>query len=85
MDLLYHEATFGDDCADKAAEMFHSTARQEGETALKAGAGKLVIGHVSSRYKDPSVLLAQTREVFPQTEIGWEGKEFEVPLKKNEK
>ena len=84
VDLLYHEATFGDDCADKAAEMFHSTARQAGETALKAGAGKLVIGHFSSRYKDPSVLLAQTREVFPQTEIGWEGKEFEVPLKKNE-
>ena len=81
VDLLYHEATFGDDCAEKAAEMFHSTARQAGETALKAGAGRLVIGHFSSRYKDPSVLLAQAREVFPETELGWEGKEFEVPLK----
>lgn len=83
VDLLYHEATFGDDCADKAAEMFHCTARQAGETALAAGAGMLVIGHFSSRYKDPSVLLAQAREVFPRTEMGWEGREFEVPLKKN--
>ena len=69
VDLLYHEATFGDDCAEKAAE---------------SGAGKLVIGHFSSRYKDPSVLLAQAREVFPETEMGWEGREFEVPVKKTE-
>lgn len=82
VDLLYHEATFGDDCAEKAAEMFHSTARQAGETALRSGAGKLVIGHFSSRYKDPSVLLAQALEVFPRTEMGWEGREFEVPVKK---
>ena len=84
VDLLYHEATFGDDCAEKAAEMFHCTARQAGETALRSGAGKLVIGHFSSRYKDPSVLLAQAREVFPETEMGWEGREFEVPVKKTE-
>ena len=84
VDLLYHEATFGDDCAEKAAEMFHCTARQAGETALRSGAGKLVIGHFSSRYKAPSVLLAQAREVFPETEMGWEGREFEVPVKKTE-
>ena len=83
VDLLYHEATFGDDCAEKAAEMFHSTARQAGETAVIAGAGRLVIGHFSSRYKDPSVLLGQAREVFPSAEMGWEGLEFEVPIKRN--
>lgn len=82
VDLLYHEATFGDDCAGKAAEMYHSTARQAGQTALKAGAGQLVIGHFSSRYKDPSVLLEQAREVFPNTELGREGRQFEIPLKR---
>ena len=64
--------------------MVHCTARQAGETALRSGAGKLVKGHFSSRYKDPSVLLAQAREVFPETELGWEGREFEVPVKKTE-
>ena len=81
VDLLYHEATFGDDCADKAAQMFHCTARDAAETALRAGAGRLVIGHFSSRYKDAGVLLRQAREVFPNTEAGTEGAVFEVPEK----
>ena len=81
VDLLYHEATFGDDCAGKAAQMFHSTARDAAETAFRAGAGRLVIGHFSSRYKDAGVLLRQAREVFPNTEAGTEGAVFEVPEK----
>ena len=62
VDLLYHEATFGDDCAEKAAQMFHSTARDAAETAFRAGAGRLVIGHFSSRYKDADgkIQLAHT-------------------------
>ena len=81
VDLLYHEATFGDDCADKAAQMFHSTAKDAAETALRAGAGRLVIGHFSSRYKDADVLLHQAREVFPDTEAGMEGAVFDIPEK----
>ena len=81
VDLLYHEATFGDDCADKAAQMFHSTAKDAAETALRAGAGRLVIGHFSSRYKDTGVLLRQAREVFPDTEAGMEGAVFDIPEK----
>lgn len=84
VDLLYHEATFADDCAGKAAEMFHSTARDAAATALKAGAGKLVIGHFSSRYKNPEVLLEQAREIFPETELASEGRIFEVRMKKYE-
>ena len=83
VELLYHEATFGDDCADKAEATLHSTARQAGQTALRAGAGMLVIGHYSSRYKNPEVLLRQAREVFPRTEMSREGLEFEIPLNKN--
>ena len=79
--FAYVEATFGDDCADKAAQMFHCTARDAAETALRAGAGRLVIGHFSSRYKDTGVLLRQAREVFTNTEAGMEGAVFEVPEK----
>ncbi|HIZ87836.1 MAG TPA: ribonuclease Z [Candidatus Coprenecus pullistercoris] len=82
VDLLYHEATFGDDCAEKAGQMYHCTARQAAGIALEAGVGELVIGHFSSRYKDPSVLLCQARDVFPATELAWEGRIFEVPAKK---
>ena len=83
-DVSRHEATFGDDCAGKAAEMFHSTAREAAGTALRAGAGKLVIGHFSSRYKDPEVLLSQAREVFPPTYLAYEGAVFDVPVKKTD-
>ena len=82
VDLLYHEATFGEDCAEKAAEMFHSTAADAARIALEAGAGRLVIGHYSSRYKDPSVLLDQARTIFPATYPASEGAVFDVPLKK---
>lgn len=66
-DVLYHEATFADDLARLAEERRHSTARQAAAAALGSGAGRLVIGHYSSRYDDESILLAQAREVFPDT------------------
>lgn len=49
-DLLIHEATFGDDRVDRAEETAHSTARQAGVVANRAGARRLAIVHISSRY-----------------------------------
>ncbi len=65
---LYHEATYMDDMADKAAARFHSTASQAATCALRAGAGRLIVGHYSSRIADLGALLAECREVFPETE-----------------
>lgn len=67
VDVLYHEATFADDFANLAAERLHSTARQAATVARDSGAGKLVIGHFSSRYDDENILLEQAKEVFPNT------------------
>jgi ribonuclease Z len=50
--------------------------------ANAAGATKLLIGHFSSRYKDPSILLDQAREIFPETYIAREGMTFDIPLLK---
>jgi ribonuclease Z len=76
VELLYHEATFSDDDADRAHETKHSTASEAARIAMKANAKKLIIGHFSARYKDITPLTEQARMVFPNTEAAEEGMEI---------
>ena len=78
VDLLYHETTYLKDAADKAAARFHCTTEQAGTIAKKAAAKKLLIGHFSSRYELLDEFLAETMEVFENTEIAVEGACFRV-------
>jgi ribonuclease Z len=72
-DLLYHEATFLSTDEKRAAETFHSTAAQAAEIAVKSGAGKLLIGHLSARYKEEITVLEEARSVFAETLLAAEG------------
>ena len=78
VDLLYHEATYPRDMADKAAARWHSTAGQAAQCARDAGAGRLVIGHYSSRIKDFDALLQECRDIFPPTTAAQDGDIFEI-------
>lgn len=62
--ILYHEATFSESLADKAAETGHSTTADAARVANEAQTKLLVIGHFSARYTNPFVLLRETREKF---------------------
>ena len=73
VDLLYHEATFPRDMADKAVKHWHSTGEQAAQCARDAGAGRLVIGHYSSRITDFDALLQECRDVFPETTTAQDG------------
>ena len=73
VDLLYHEATFADSEKERAAQTFHSTARQAAQVASDAGVKKLMIGHYSSRYESLDTLLSEAREVFDNTIAANEG------------
>lgn len=75
-DLLYHEATYAAAERRQAKERGHSTSVDAAEIALAAGAKRLIIGHFSSRYKEPSVLLDEARAVFPATDIATEGETY---------
>lgn len=76
--LLYHEATFLSDNEQRAAEVFHTTARQAATLAAKAQVGRLLIGHFSSRYKQFEPFLDEARAVFPETYLAIEGQTTDV-------
>ena len=77
-DLLYHETTYAHAEHKIARERGHSTTVEAARIALKAGAGRLVIGHYSSRYKEESVLVEEARTVFPDTHPATEGTTFTI-------
>ncbi|WP_027724387.1 ribonuclease Z [Tuberibacillus calidus] len=68
-DVLVHEATFTQDREEGANAFGHSTARQAAEIARKAGVGKLILTHISSRYREKEPLLEEATAVFPNTVI----------------
>lgn len=76
VDLLYHEATFIDKEAERAAETYHSTAKQAASIALKANAKGLVLGHFSARYSDMTTHLNEAQEIFEKVFIPKDGELF---------
>jgi len=79
-DLLIHDATLDDELAEKAFEDGHSTASQAAETAAKAKVKKLILTHVSARYKEVDVLLKQAKRVFPNVIVAEDFLKLEIPL-----
>jgi ribonuclease Z len=81
-DLLVHESTFGDDEAERAAETTHSTAREAGRVAREAGARRLLLTHLSSRYDaEPETLYRQAAEETPACAVADDGMTVEVELR----
>jgi ribonuclease Z len=80
-DLLVHEATFLDELAERAAVDGHSTARQAAILAVEAGVKRLILTHISSRYSDPTLILAEAKPVFPSVEVASDFYEIEITLK----
>jgi ribonuclease Z len=78
VDVLYHEATFIERDSARAEATYHSTAKQAANIAAKANAKLLIIGHFSNRYKDLTLLLEESKTVFPNTVLGLENLTFEV-------
>ena len=76
--MLYHETTYLKELEERALARYHSTTVQAADIAIKAAAGRLLIGHFSSKYEELHEFLEQTREVFPQTDLAIEGVTYRV-------
>ncbi len=78
VDLLYHEATFTEGMRARAKETLHSTAAQAARIAADAGAGHLLLGHFSSRFKDVGLLLKEAIAIFSNTSAAFEGEVYKI-------
>ena len=79
VDLLFHEATFSEKDKKLAAQTQHSTAAEAATLAKLAGVKKLLIGHFSSRYKEPLLLENEAKEVFDNTIGVNDGDIYSIP------
>jgi ribonuclease Z len=81
-DVLVHDSTFGDAEQERALETYHSTAREAGRVAREAGAARLILTHLSTRYdRDFAPLAEQARaEYGGAVDVAADGMDLEVPL-----
>ncbi len=78
VDLLYHEATFGEELKLLAQKTGHSTTVQAATIAHKAEVKKLLIGHFSSRYNDYRFLEKEAKKIFLNTKAVADGERYEL-------
>ena len=64
-----------------AEKTFHSTTIQAAQCALEAGAGRLLVGHYSSRYPSVDFFLDELRSVFPESYLAHDLDVVDIPLK----
>lgn len=76
--VLYHESTYTEEYVALAEKYMHSTAQQAAMVARDAEAGKLVLGHYSSRCEDEKILLDEAKQIFPDSMLANEGLTIDV-------
>lgn len=77
-DILIHESTFGDQDQSKAVENWHSTAKEAAQIAKKAGAKKLILTHISTRYRKSEDLKKAAQKEFENTVVARDFMTLEV-------
>ena len=76
-DALSIEATYLEEEADMAKNYSHLTAKMAAELAKEAEVGKLILTHVSRRYRERDI-YAEAKAVFPNTEVARDLATFQI-------
>lgn len=81
-DALVIESTYIDTEAEMARIFSHLTARQAAELAVKAGVKKLILTHISRRYREKDV-LKEAQAIFPNSTVARDFDSFQIKRAEN--
>jgi ribonuclease Z len=76
-DGLVIESTYLDEEADMAKQFSHLTARMGAELAIKAGVKKLILTHISRRYRERDV-VAEAQSIFPGAVVARDFDKYQI-------
>lgn len=76
-DMLVIEATYLEREADMARQFGHLTAKQAATLALQANVRRLVLTHISRRYREAEI-LQEAQQVFPETVVAHDFDRFQI-------
>ena len=76
-DALVIESTYIEEEAEMARQFSHLTARQAAELALKARVKKLILTHISRRYREKDV-LKEAQSIFSNTSVARDFDSFQI-------
>jgi ribonuclease Z len=79
-DVLIHDSTLGDELVKRAQEYGHSTVDQAAKAAKNAMVKKLVLSHISQRYKDMTKWAKQAQKIFRSTIVAEDFMKIDVRL-----
>jgi len=81
-DALVIESTYIDEDAEMASQFNHLTARQGAELAIKANVKKLILTHISRRYREKDV-IKEAQAIFPNTVVARDFDSFQIKQEDN--
>ncbi|HLO29427.1 MAG TPA: ribonuclease Z [Anaerolineales bacterium] len=76
-DGLVIESTYTEEEAEMARLFSHLTARQAADLALKAGVKKLILTHISRRYREKDI-LKEAQAIFPNVSVARDFDSFQI-------
>ncbi len=71
-DLLICEATYTSDLEEKAQEYKHLTSTQAAQIASMSNAKKLILTHISARYKSSKEMEDDAKSIFPNVKVAYD-------------
>jgi ribonuclease Z len=81
-DGLVIESTYLEEEAEMARQFSHLTARQAAELAVKAGVKRLILTHISRRYREKDV-LKEAQAVFSNVVVARDFDMFQIKREEN--
>lgn len=76
-DALVIESTYTEEEAEMAHQFSHLTARMAAELAVKAGIKKLILTHISRRYREKDI-LKEAQAIFPNVSVARDFDAFQI-------